>query len=369
MKSVVNLKSYTSMTGFYVVFDVDSLSDQPEERGLPHLLEHLICRQLRPMSDLFAQYAIDFNAITTNDRVVFYMVGLDDYVFPLRDEFLSRLIAHPPIDEKELEEELPVVLQEYSNYFAVPFNAILSNGLRSHFGCYGSMGQRYALEHVKKNSLQELYDKLFCIPSLIINVSSSHPYSFPSGIPVPAGAKKRIIPVFRENGEAILETVHPNNILMLGGKRVISNEELHKTQMLNYLLSGDIHKPLLNRLRGELGYCYDADLVDLVLGSSHLVFFTTEVDQRNRDRVLEEFFFILENIYDYITEELFDRARQHFLIKREMQRIGRHNNILDVFYPNLMRDGLLESLTFESVIEHALHYYSEPSSLFIPYSL
>lgn len=353
------------MSGFYVAYRSNCLADKSDERGLTHFLEHLICRQLRPMMDAFNQYAVDFNAITSNDYVVFYVAGLDDYVHRFKKEFYERLVEHPALMEVDVKEERPVILQEYTNHFDVPFNAILANGLRKHYDYYGAMGLASCIENAGLEILQPLYDKRFSTPYMVINVSEKYPFD---GSFIPdSDTSYRDALAFRDTGNAILETVYPNSVLMLGLKDGIPNAELPKTQLLNYLLAGDIHKPLLYRLREQRGFCYSADLSEYVVGSQHLEFFSTEVSFSNRDAVLTEFYSIMNNADSLITKEMFDKAVEHLTIKRRMQMIGRHNNITDQFYPNLMREGVLESLSHESIIEFVHLYFSDPESRFLIY--
>ena len=362
-----NIISHTALSGFYVVYVSNALTDRPDERGLSHLLEHLICRQLSPMMDSFTQYAIDFNGITSDDMVVFYIAGLDDYVSPLKNEFFARLMSHPVLEERDLNEERPVILQEYANHFSNPFNAILSNGLRQHYGYYGAMGMKESIIRADLDQLQLLYDERFKTPSRVINVSRSSPFSFHAdnlgeGVSCPVSA-----PVFRIQDDAVLEKIYPNRILLMGMKCCIPNAELGKTQLFHYLLTGDIHKPLLHRLRVEKGLCYSAEMMDYLMGDHHLVFFSTEVDEGYRNLVIDDTFSIIDKACDLIGEDQFNKAVEHFMIKRKMQRESRHNNISDVFYPNLMRDGVLESLTVQSVKDHVKQYYSNPSDIFVLY--
>ena len=362
-----NLPSQTKMSGFYVVFKARCLEDNVEERGLTHLLEHLICRQFRPQMSAFSQYSIDFNAITSDDYVVFYLAGLDDYVDRYKDDFFRRLTSHLEIEEKEVMAEKAVVLQEYNSFFAVPSSAIRANGLRKHYNYYGFIGQRQSIENAATETLQSLYDRRFAEPYMIINVSKTSDFRIDN----PTARSQMVYPSiplsYVDDSGAACEPVRKNNVIILALKAVIPNEELPQTQVLNHLLCGDLSAPLFHRLRTERSLCYSASLWDNIIGDQHITLFKTEADERNKNEIIDNISEIINHFERYTTKEMYSQAIEHFLIKREMQRIGRHNNITDLFYPNLMREGMLEALTYESVIEHGMKYYADVEHTFVQY--
>lgn len=361
------MKSITPMSGFYVIYKACFLEDRENEHGLTHFIEHLMCRRFRYLEERFAHFAIDFNAITSDDYVVFYMAGIDKYIRPLREEFLTLLLDHRPLDEKDIEEERPVILQEYSNHFSDAYNAMIGNGLRKYYDYYGPMGLKSDIENADYQTLNSLYDRRFTRPYMIINISKDSPFE-PTAIQFKTDPSSHGLSLsFKGNTNAQTETVYPNEILLIGRKNPLPNEDLSLSQMLHYLLCGDLHKPLMQRLRVQLGLTYGCSISDYVIDKDHLVFFSTEVAKKNRAKVIDEVSRILANVDKYVTEEMFSMAVDHFKIKREMCMIGRHNNIMDLFYPNLLREGSLESLTYESVIEHAQRHYSNVFEDFIEY--
>ena len=40
---IVNVKSETGLSGFYIVFGGSTMNEKPGSYGISHLLEHLIC--------------------------------------------------------------------------------------------------------------------------------------------------------------------------------------------------------------------------------------------------------------------------------------------------------------------------------------
>ena len=356
------------MSGFYVVFKARCLEDNVEERGLTHLLEHLLCRQFRPLMSTFGQYSIDFNAITTDEYVVFYLAGLDDYVDRYREDFYRRLTKHFVIEEEEMMAEKKVILQEYANFMSQPSSAIRANGLRTHYNYFGFIGQRKSIENATTEILQSLYDRRFAQPYMVINVSKASPFNVDISPICQQNADESPVRLnYVDDSGAECEPVNKNRILMFALKEPISNEELLKTQLLNYLLCGDLSAPLFHRLRSERSLCYSASLWDNIIGDQHITLFKTEADERNKNEIIDNISEIINHFERYITKEMYSQAIEHFLIKREMQRIGRHNNITDLFYPNLMREGFLESLIYESVIEHGMRYYADVEHTFVQY--
>ena len=364
---VNNIPSTTRMSGFYIVYKTPCLVDKPQERGIFHLIEHMICRQIQPYYGLFEQFAIDFNAITTHDYVVFYIAGIDDYINKYKDDFYELVTKHYQFDEKELFEEKTVILQEYANFFSNPSSAIKANGLRKYYNYYGPIGQRNSIENIDLESLQSIYKQRFSCPFMIINVSQKPEFQKEIRPCVVSPKDKIEYLTFLEYNDAEFEPVSSNSILISAMKDFIPNEDLSKSQMLNYLLCGSINAPIVNRLRTELCLCYSVFLTDCVIGNRHTVFIETETEEKNKKVVVNNISHIIDNLDLFITRDLYNLAVDHFRVKREMQMIARHNNITDLFYPNLMQVDALESLTYESVLEHGKIYYSDYIQKFIAY--
>ena len=82
-----NLKSDSDLSGFYIIYKGSALAESPSERGLSHLIEHLICKNNQKLEKIYYKYAINYNAITSDNYIVYYINGLDEYLSKLKNQF------------------------------------------------------------------------------------------------------------------------------------------------------------------------------------------------------------------------------------------------------------------------------------------
>jgi predicted Zn-dependent peptidase len=60
---LINKKSQTDLSGFYVVFNGSVLNEDSTNYGISHLCEHLKCRMFNKLYDIFDRYNITWNAL------------------------------------------------------------------------------------------------------------------------------------------------------------------------------------------------------------------------------------------------------------------------------------------------------------------
>ena len=77
---IVNLKSQTDLSGFYIVYEGSTNLEKPGWYGISHLLEHLCCKAFDHLQEEFDRDSIDWNAYTSANEIVFYMTGLEEKV-------------------------------------------------------------------------------------------------------------------------------------------------------------------------------------------------------------------------------------------------------------------------------------------------
>jgi predicted Zn-dependent peptidase len=73
--SIINLKSQTDLSGFYVSFEGSTNLEEKGNYGISHLMEHLLCKNFDHLQDDFDRNAIDWNAYTSSNEIVFHWVG------------------------------------------------------------------------------------------------------------------------------------------------------------------------------------------------------------------------------------------------------------------------------------------------------
>src|SRR5579863_7982722 len=100
-----------------VAFDAGSRSEQPQENGAAHFLEHLIFKggeryaHYRDVNETAEKMGAMINAYTSHDIVAFHVTSRAESA-PAAIDLLSDIAGRPRIEPDELDRERGVVIQE-----------------------------------------------------------------------------------------------------------------------------------------------------------------------------------------------------------------------------------------------------------------
>jgi predicted Zn-dependent peptidase len=75
-------KTSIKMTNLTIAYNLGGLFDQEGQKGISHLMEHLICKTFKDEYGDLNKYNIEWNAITGGDCVKIYFMGMDKYFTP-----------------------------------------------------------------------------------------------------------------------------------------------------------------------------------------------------------------------------------------------------------------------------------------------
>ncbi len=99
--------------------EVGSRDEEASNNGISHFLEHMVFKGTRRYSANKIARSLEavggyLNAFTTKEHTCFYARILDDQL-PKAMDILAELVQHPTLDQKEMEKEKSVVLEELKN--------------------------------------------------------------------------------------------------------------------------------------------------------------------------------------------------------------------------------------------------------------
>ncbi len=66
---IINLKSETELSGFYVVYEGSTNLEKKGNFGISHLMEHLCCKSVDLLQEEFDRDSIDWNAYTSGAEI------------------------------------------------------------------------------------------------------------------------------------------------------------------------------------------------------------------------------------------------------------------------------------------------------------
>ena len=167
---VYNVKNKTDLSGFYVVYKGSCQLEKPGIYGISHLMEHLMCKSFEHLFDTFERYSISWNAYTSSNEIVFHMTGLDEYINKYKYTFFECL-SNFKLDEKTLENEKKIVIEEYKDCFNKQSASHYLNLFRKIYGFYDPIGLMSDLEKITLKDCMDFYELQYSKPSTIINIS------------------------------------------------------------------------------------------------------------------------------------------------------------------------------------------------------
>jgi predicted Zn-dependent peptidase len=164
---IINLKSQTDLSGFYVVYEGSTNLEKPGWYGISHLMEHLVCKSFDHLQEDFDKDGIDWNAYTSSNEIVFYLTGLDEKVNKWKKKFVDLLTTFN-ITKEQFENERKIVLEEYMDSFNDQTQSHMLNLSRKLFNDYSPIGLRQDLENLKFMDCLNFFELQYTKPTKII---------------------------------------------------------------------------------------------------------------------------------------------------------------------------------------------------------
>ncbi|MGC9031488.1 MAG: M16 family metallopeptidase [Minisyncoccia bacterium] len=129
LKTIFVPSNNTDIVTVMMIFGVGSRYEKKEENGISHFLEHLFFKgtKKRPTQKDIA-ITLDsiggiYNAFTSKEYT-YYFAKVDKSYLELAFDFLSDILLNSKFEEKEMEKERGVILQEYNMYLDTPISYI-----------------------------------------------------------------------------------------------------------------------------------------------------------------------------------------------------------------------------------------------------
>ena len=363
---IVNVKSETGLSGFYIVFEGSTMNEKPGWYGLSHLMEHLVCKSFDHLQDTFQEKNIKWNAYTSNDQVVFYMRGLDRHINKYKTEFLDFILNYEPTQE-QLDNEKKIVLEEYKMAFNGQGEAHYMNLQRKMFNYYSAIGLRSDIEKFTLQDCKEYLDLYYKKPTKIVNISKFNDFEHDVLFRVQENAKPFEIKL-NSNLHTIKsddETVVPDGMIPLE----IINDYKNKVSILNYspiivkdfayaqflcdMLGSGLNSPLYKEVREKLGLVYSIScFVDRFNPKSCAIGIMTDTSNKNIKTVQNQIKGVLENKEKFLTEERFNIVKENHLTKLEESEIFNHLNLSKhVDDPEWRIESIIDKITLQDVYD------------------
>lgn len=350
---IINQKSPTDFSGFYVIYKGSVLNEEPKNYGISHLMEHLMCKSFDHLLDDFDRYGISWNAYTSNTEIVFHFTGLDEYTQHFRDEFVESLKKFD-ITKEQFETERNIVIQEYKDTFSDQQSAHMHNLLRTEYGSYLPIGKLQVLEALTYSDILTFRKAHLLKPSMIINVSKNSDYDKKMDFAEPKLLMHT--PELPEN--RVVEKMADFQKASVIGYQLVKADLPH-IKIINYMLSGSLQAPLLYEIREKRGLTYGAWMHTYPGDEYSGILMTGCITTPDKSQeVVDTYKHVLNNPDEFLTEERFKIARDYFVVSAKKKKINRYSNINDLIKaPVWDITSILDTVTFDDIKRVYDKYY------------
>lgn len=321
---IVNLKSQTDLSGFYVVYEGSTNLEKKGWYGISHLMEHLMCKNFDHLQEDFDKDGIDWNAYTSSNEIVFYIQGLDDKVNKWKGEFMD-LLGQFNVTKEQFENERNIVLEEYMDCFNDQTQSHMLNLSRKLFNDYDPIGLRQDLESLKYMDCLKYFELQYANPSKIINVSKNKKYKNNSIDFAERTFDKKIE---FGNHKAPLEL---NNEFKDKTSAVVLSpvieEDFAYVHFINAMLSLGLKSPLYQEIREKKGLVYYVHCYQSRVGNQGINTIATQTSNKNYDAVIESVKEVITNPDKYLTKDRFNLVKDYYKVRMEKDEILRYKNV------------------------------------------
>jgi len=360
---IINLKSQTDLSGFYIVYYGSCNLENPGYYGVSHLLEHLKCKSFEHLQDDLDRESVSWNAYTSDAAIVFFATGLEENLAKYRDTFVNALNTFD-ITEKQFNEEVSIVLQEYDDSFNDQQSAHFLNLFRTKLNHYGPIGLKKDLEDLTYDMLLAQHKKQYTNISKIINVSKDFEYTNDDLKFADHSIMKLNHNPFsydiRSNPNATLEKTNSYDSKC----SVIYTGELLKkdfaiAKFLLSMLGQGLNSPLYKEIRENRQVAYYVATELMQVGSLALPMIFTSTTKNKLQDMADGLKEVLDNPDKYLTQKRFDLILDSKRISFKKRQINLYNNVTSYIEPEAWNvDAILDTITLQDVLDMHSKYFT-----------
>jgi len=351
---IVNLKSQTDLSGFYVVYEGSTNLEKKGWYGISHLMEHLMCKNFDHLQEDFDRDGIEWNAYTSSNEIVFYLTGLEDKVNKWKGEFMD-LLGGFNVKKSEFENERNIVLEEYMDSFNEQTQCHVLNLSRKLFGDYDPIGLKEDLENLKFMDCLNYFELQYAKPTKIINVSKKDYKNTTLDF-----AERTIIkPLVYGNHNVPLEINNEwkdkTSIAILSP---VINEDFAYIHFINAMLSLGLKSPLYQEIREKRGLVYYVHCYQSRMNNQGLNSISTQTSNRNFNAVVDAVEGVIKNPKKYLTKDRFNLVKDYYTVRMKKDEILRYKSVNQFINPTGWSVyDILDKITLKKVLEVYDKYY------------
>ena len=361
-------------TGIEVIFDkLESIStcsvgvfvktgsrdESDTEEGISHVLEHMIFKGTPTRSYFEISEEIDYlganvNAHTTKEETVFYINALTQFLGKSVD-ILFDIVTNSTIDEKELEKEKDVIVEEIKMYKDSPDDLVFETNYADCInGQYGKpiIGTEESVKGFTAKEIRKYYRERYTKDNILIVVSGNFDKDeiiqkineyFGKLADTKVDRREKIDFSFNAGKKTVSKDINQVNICISHKSEDYNSEKKVYTDILSNIIGGSMSSRLFQEIREKNGLAYSVYTYNQYYLSGGLTSTYIGTNLENYEKAIEitlsEFKELREN---GVTEDELQKAKNKYMsriafaMENPRSRMGilgnyyiRKNEILD----------------------------------------
>ena len=351
---IINLKSQTDLSGFYIVYEGSTNIERKGIYGISHLGEHLMCKAYEHLQNEFERYGIMWNAYTSSNEIVFYFTGLDEYVSKYRDVVINLLNNFMP-SEEQFTNEKRIVIEEYKDCFNDQVSSHYLNLSRKLFGDFDPIGSLQDLESMTYQNMVDFVKLQYNRPTKIINISKHSDFT--------SNVEFNVVKLERNleygNHDVILELNNEfkdkSSVIMLSP---VITKDFNYLIFICEMLSSGLQSPLYQEVREKRGLTYNISSSVNKICDKGMINICVQTSNSKVSELIDTVKLVLDNPNTYLTQERFDNVRDGMIVRKKKAEINRYNNISRwLSTPEWDVYEILDTLTLDKIKEVYSNYF------------
>ena len=332
-------------TGIEVIFDklksistcsvgvfvkTGSRDESDTEEGISHVLEHMVfkgtpTRNYFEISDEIDYLGANVNAHTTKEETVFYINALTQFLGKSVD-ILFDIVTNSTINEKELEKEKDVIVEEIKMYKDSPDDLVFEmNYADSINGQYGKpiIGTEASVKGLKAEEIKKYYRERYTKDNILIVVSGNFDKDeiiqkvdeyFGKLDDKKVNRRERIDFSFNSGKKVVSKDINQVNICITHQSVDYNSKNKIYTDILSSIIGGSMSSRLFQEIREKNGLAYSVYTYNQYYLSGGLTSTYIGTNLENYEKAIEitlsEFRKMREN---GVTEDELQKAKNKYM--------------------------------------------------------
>ncbi|WP_195945359.1 M16 family metallopeptidase [Paraclostridium bifermentans] len=314
------LKSIT--LGVWV--NAGSRIENEELGGISHFIEHMLFKGTKNRTSKEIASTIDnlggqINAFTSKECTCYYVKLLDEHI-DIGIDILSDMFLNPLFDEKDIDKERQVIIEELKMYEDSPedlvYDLLMEGIYKTDALGMNIIGTEESLYNMNRNTIKDYFNKYYVASNSVISISGN--FKFEQMVKL-IESKFKDLPMGNVDIEITEPEFHPcfiarnkdteqvNLAISLKAIPLEYREDAYALSIINNIFGGSISSRLFQNIRENKGLVYSIYSAPSLYRKSGELGIYASMSNEN-----------LKKVYNLVLEEI-DNLRQNHLTDKEIK--------------------------------------------------